>query len=83
MIGYRTDLAQEIRNSVILEEIYNGLGPINDTQLRRDSVIYSEYSIPQSLSQIDEVILKLLYHPKMQCGMSAAACEEVIRQLYY
>ncbi len=83
MIGYRTDLDQEIRNSVILEEIYNGLGPINDTQLRTTSVIYSEYSTPQSLSQIDEVIMKLLYHPKMQCGMDTSACEAVIRQLYY
>lgn len=83
MIGYRTDLDQEIRNSVILEEIYNGLGPINDTQLRMTSVIYSEFSTPQSLSQIDEVIMKLLYHPKMQCGMDTSACEAVIRQLYY
>ena len=68
---------------MILEEIYNGLGPIQDTQLRLDSIIYSGYSIPQSLTQVDELILRLLYHPQMQCGMNADACEEVIRQLYY
>lgn len=83
VIGYRADILQEIRNSVILEEIYNGLGPVNDTLLRSDSVIYSGFSQPQSLSAIDELILKLLYHPQMQCGMDAAACEAVIRQLYY
>lgn len=83
IIGYRTDIAQEIRNSVILEEIYNGLGPVNDTQLREDSLIYSGYSTPQSLTDIDELIIKLLYHPQMQCGMDAAACEEVIRKIYY
>ena len=83
VIGYRTDIEQEVRNSVILEEIYNGLGPINDTQLRQDSVIYAEFSTPQSLSCVDELIIKLLYHPQMQCGMDAAACEAVIRQLYY
>ena len=82
-IGYRTDIDQEIRNSVILEEIYNGLGPMNDTSLRTDSIIYSEYSTPQSLTAIDELILRLLYHPQMECGMDAAACEAVIRQLYY
>lgn len=82
-IGYRTDIDQEVRNSVILEEIYNGLGPVADTDLRPDSVIYSGYSTPQQLTAIDELILKLLYHPQMWCGMNAAACEEVIRQLYY
>jgi hypothetical protein len=83
IIGYRTDIDQEVRNSVILEEIYNGLGPIQDTQLREDSIIYSGYTIPQSLTPVDELLLKLLYHPQMQCGMNAADCEEVIRALYY
>lgn len=83
IIGYRTDIPQELRNSVILEEIYNGLGPVNDTELRQDSVIYSGFSQPQQLSQMDELILKLLYHPQLQCGMDASACEEIIRQLYY
>ena len=82
-ICYRSDIAQEIRNSVILEEIYNGLGPIQDTDLRSDSIIYAGYSIPQSLTAVDELLLRLLYHPQMICGMDAAQCAEVIRQLYY
>ncbi len=83
VICYRTDISQVLRNSVILEEIYNGLGPINDTVLREDSVIYSEYSEQQSLTEVDKLILKLLYHPKMVCGMNAEECEQVIRSLYY
>lgn len=83
IICYRTDLDQTLRNSVILEEIYNGLGPIQDTVLRPDSVIYSHYSEPQELTAVDELILKLLYHPRMRCGMDAAQCEAVIRELYY
>ena len=83
IICCRTDLSQSLRNSVILEELYNGLGPIQDTRLRPDSVIYNEYSEPQSLTEIDELILKLLYHPQLSCGMNAAECEAVIRQLYY
>ena len=82
-ICYRTDLDQYLRNSVILEEIYNGLGPVQDTALRPDSIIYSEFSQPQSLTEMDELILKLLYHPMMRCGMNAAECEAVIRSLYY
>lgn len=83
IICYRTELDQYLRNSVILEEIYNGLGPIQDTSLRPDSLIYSEFSQPQALTEIDELILRLLYHPQIQCGMDAQACEAVIRQLYY
>lgn len=82
-IGIRTDIDQQVRNSVILEELYNGLGPLNDTWERLTSIIYAGYSIPQWLSEEDQLILKLLYHPSMQCGMDAAQCEEVIRQLYY
>lgn len=82
-ICIRTDLNQHLRNSVILEELYNGLGPIQDTSLRPDSIIYVEFSEPQQLTQIDELILRLLYHPQMQFGMDAAQCEAVIRCLYY
>lgn len=83
IICYRNDIDQHVRNSVILEEIYNGLGPIQDTDLRKDSIIYSGYSTPQQLTAVDALILKLLYHPEMKCGMSAQECEAVIRTLYY
>ena len=83
IICIRTDLNQVLRNSVILEELYNGMGPVQDTDLRSDSIIYSNYSEPQDLTEIDELLLRLLYHPEIQCGMDAAACESVIRRLYY
>ena len=82
-IGIRTDLDQALRNSVILEELYNGLGPIQDTSLRPDSIIYSGFSQPQQLTAMDELILRLLYHPRMECGMDPEACREVIAALYY
>lgn len=83
VICIRTDIDQNTRNSVILEEIYNGIGPIQDTDLREDSIIYSGFSTPQVLSAVDHVILKLLYHPMITCGMDRNACEAIIRQLYY
>ena len=82
-ICIRNDISQTVRNSVILEEIYNGLGPVQDTWLRTDSIIYAGYSEPQSLTEIDELLLKLLYDPQIKCGMNAAQCETVIRKLYY
>lgn len=82
-ICYRNEIDQEVRNSVILEEIFNGLGPVQDTWLRPDSIAYAGYSTPQSLTAVDELILKLLYHPDIHCGMNATECEAVIRSLYY
>ena len=83
VVCVRTDLDQELRNSVILEEIYNGLGPVQDTDLRPDSIIYSAFTQPQSLTEVDELLMKLLYSPEMKCGMDAEECAEVIRKLYY
>jgi hypothetical protein len=83
IICYSTDVDQYVRNSVLLEEIYNGLGPIQDTSLRTDSIIYSGYSTPQALTPMDELLLRLLYHPDIKCGMDAQECEAVIRKLYY
>lgn len=83
VICIRTDLDQYVRNSVIQEEIYNGMGPVQDTDLRSDSLIYSGYSTPQQMTQVDFLIMTLLYNTKIRCGMTAAECEKVIRQLYY
>lgn len=82
-ICYRNDISQYTRNSVILEEIYNGLGPVQDTNLREDSIIYSGFSEPQNLTEMDELILRLLYHPDILCGMNAEECGAVIQDLYY
>lgn len=82
-IAYREDIPQFTRNSVILEEIYNGLGLVQDTALREDSLIWQGFSEPQNLTEVDELLLKLLYHPEMLCGMNAEECEAVIRSLYY
>ena len=81
-IGYRKDASQAIRNSVIPEEIINLLG-ITDTVLRRDSITYQYGDGATELSAVDWVIVKLLYNPMMKCGMNAAECEKVIRELYY
>jgi len=83
VICYRTEIDQQVRNSVILEELYNGLGPMQDTSLREDSIAYQFFSTPQWLSPVDELLLRLLYHPDILPGMDAQQCEQVIRRLYY
>ncbi len=83
VICIRNDIDQELRNSVIMEEIYNGLGPIQDTKLREDSIIFTGFSAPQAMTNTDLLILRLLYHPTLFCGMNADECARIISQLYY
>ena len=81
-IGYRTDLDQMTRNSILLEEIVNVLG-ISDTLLREDSITYQYSNENLALSDVDWILLRLLYHPEMQCGLDAQNCADVIEELYY
>jgi hypothetical protein len=81
-IGYRTDLDQSVRNSILVEEIINTLG-ISDTVLRTDSIVYQYSNENRSLSDVDLVILKLLYDPAILCGMDAQSCAEILRERYY
>lgn len=81
-IGYRTDIPQEERNSILLEEIVNTLG-LGDSENREDSIVYQYSNTNLQLSQVDWVILKLLYSPAIECGMDATACEAIIERLYY
>lgn len=81
-IGHRTDLDQRTRNSILLEEIINTLG-ISDSLLRPDSIVYQYSNENLTLSEVDWVILKLLYHPDIRCGMDAEQCNALIEKLYY
>lgn len=81
-IGYRTDLDQQTRNSILPEEIVNTLG-ISDTVLREDSITYQYSNDNLVLSDVDRILLALLYHPDIRCGMDAEDCAAVIGRLYY
>lgn len=81
-VGYRTDLDQDTRTSVIMEEIVNMLG-VSDTVLRENSIVYQYSNDNVVLSDVDWVILKLLYSSEIACGMNAESCRPIIRELYY
>ena len=81
-VGYRRDIDQSTRTSVLIEEIINMLG-VSDTVLRTDSIVYQYSNDNTALSDIDWLILKLLYHPEIQCGMDLDGCRTVIEELYY
>jgi|GEM_PF-1627589 len=81
-IGYRTDIPQDVRNSVLCEEIVNALG-LSDTVCREDSIVYQYSDENTELSDVDLIIIKLLYDPSVLCGMDSDACKEMVEKLYY
>ena len=81
-IGYRTDVPQLDRDSILLEEIVNLLG-ITDTVLREDSIVYQYSNSNLDLSDVDWLLLELLYHPDIHCSMDAQQCEQIISELYH
>ncbi len=81
-IGYRTDLDQTERSSILLEEIVNTLG-VSDSLRRSDSIVYQHSNENLSLSPVDWLILKLLYHPAIESSMTEAETNSIISDLYY
>lgn len=81
-VGYRTDLDQITRTSILIEEIVNVLG-ISDTVLRENSIVYQYSNDNLAMSDVDWVILKLLYNPIIQCGSDYDRCRESVLELYY
>lgn len=81
-VGYRTDMEQASRNSVLVEEIINTLG-ISDTTLRTDSIVYQYSDDNTALSDMDLLLLNLLYDPSISCSMDVAGCRAAIEALYY
>lgn len=77
-----TDEPESERKSIILEEMYQVLGPTKDTLVRKDSIIYQRGNAPQ-LSKEDKSIISLLYSSRITPGMSMAESEEIIREIYY
>ena len=84
IICCRNDVvSQQERKSVIKEEIYGLLGASQDTVLREDSILYEYSNMNYDLSEMDVLILRLLYHPQIRCGMNIDECAEVFRRIYH
>lgn len=71
LIGIATDVTtQEQRNHLILEEVTQMLGLMQDSELYEDSIFYAPWSETQALSELDWQTLYLLYRPNIRAGMT-------------
>ena len=69
-----------LRLSCIHEELAQGMGLANDSPRARPSIFNDDEEFGL-LTNHDELLLKMLYDPRLQTGMSAAEAAPIARQI--
>ncbi len=72
------DITQQERSHLIREELTQSLGLMNDSNKYNDSIFYQEWTDVTKFSEIDKVVIKLLYLIKIKPGMSKEQVLEVL-----
>ncbi len=80
-ICIRSDIDQQVRSRVILHEIYQSLGMLQDTY-RENSIVYLDTLTADGPNELDWLLLRLLYSESIRPGMNYGECETIIRELY-
>ena len=69
-IGIASDVTtQQDRNHLIQEEIVGALGLTNDHYVYKDSILYQPWTTVQQLSDVDWIMLNMVYSPLVSPGM--------------
>lgn len=76
-----TDIRQDLRDHLIREEVTQSLGLGRDSPRYPQSTFYSQFSLTNTFSSIDEAVVELLYRPEMAVGMDADIAGPVARRL--
>ncbi|MCZ0961641.1 DUF2927 domain-containing protein [Paracoccus benzoatiresistens] len=76
----RAELPPLLQSSCIHEELAQGMGLANDSPEARPSIFNDDEEFAL-LTRHDELLLKILYDPRLRPGMSAAEAEPVVRQI--
>ncbi len=69
---------QSQRHHVIIEEMTQMLGLLNDSYMYEDSIFYNGYSETTRLSRIDELVIRLLYNSGVKSGMRGDDARHVV-----
>lgn len=74
----RAELPDLLRQSCIHEEIAQGLGPANDSRAARPSIFNDDDEFAY-LTSHDELLLKMLYDPRLKAGMTQDEAHGAVR----
>lgn len=83
-IGIATDVTtQQQRNHLMREELVGVLGLCNDHDLYEDSILYQPWTEVQTLSELDWLMLNMLYSPSVRPGMTYGQVYSVMENRYF
>lgn len=72
--------AEEERH-LLREELTQALGLARDSELYLNSIFQSSWTTTTQYADIDEELIRLLYHPQMQIGLDEAMTEQVLTEI--
>jgi hypothetical protein len=76
-----TGLTPRERSHLIREELTQGLGLLNDSWDREDSIFYQGWTDITRYAPIDRSVIAMLYRPELTPGMSIEQALAVLREL--
>ena len=78
-IGIATDKNnRDSKRHLLREELTGLLGLTNDHELYADSILYQPWTTVGQLSDVDWLMLNMLYDPDLACGMSATQAYRIL-----
>ena len=82
---YKADIAiardkasQNARYHILKEELTGALGLPNDHLVYTDSILYQKYTVTRQLSEVDWLMLNMLYSPVTRPGMTWSEAEDAL-----
>ena len=66
------------KNHLLREELMGVFGLTNDQSVYSDSILYTEWTTTQELSDVDWLMLNMLYDPDLAAGMSAREARGIL-----
>ena len=69
---------QDSRNHLLREELVGVFGLTNDHSVYSDSILYTEWTTTLELSDVDWLMLNMLYDPDLKTGMSAGEARRIL-----
>ena len=69
----------ESKRHLLMEELVGTFGLTNDHYAYSDSIVYQEWTTVGELSEVDWLMLNMLYDPDLKCGMSAKQAYDILR----
>jgi hypothetical protein len=73
-----TGLTQPERNHIIREEVTQSLGLMRDSFAFEDSIFYQGWTETQEYSELDELLIEMLYLPEVEPQMTVEEAQAVI-----